>query len=104
CNHCQGVGHTMANCPNGDESYRPCGLCAELGHEMWSCPQKAVCFNCGVPGHVSRECRRGRMSRKRMLCTICYSNDHHRWDCHERPWNTPTQDAVCMECGKIGHL
>lgn len=103
CNHCGQVGHIMNSCPNTDDDFKPCQLCAEVGHQMYSCPMKAVCFNCGVPGHVSRDCMQRRSGSRRMVCTICFSRDHHRNRCRERPWNVPTQDAVCMECGKVGH-
>jgi cellular nucleic acid-binding protein len=103
CNNCGMVGHLMNSCPNGDDDFRPCQLCAEVGHQMYSCPMKAVCFNCGVPGHVSRDCMQRRSNNRRQICTICFSRDHHRTRCRERPWNVPTQDAVCMECGKVGH-
>eukprot|EP00804_Cyclotella_cryptica_P009505 CCRYP_006215-RA/>CCRYP_006215-RA protein AED:0.03 eAED:0.03 QI:3561/1/1/1/0.75/0.8/5/123/541 len=104
CNHCGIVGHLMTNCPNGDDQFKPCPMCAEVGHDLWSCPLKSVCFNCGVPGHVSRECPHRRMNHNRMICTICHARDHHRFSCSERPWNVPSQDALCMECGKVGHL
>jgi cellular nucleic acid-binding protein len=103
CNHCGMVGHLMANCPNGDDDFKPCQLCAEVGHQMFSCPMKAICFNCGVPGHVSRECPNSRSQTRRQICTICFGRDHHRIQCRERPRNVPIQDAVCMECGKVGH-
>jgi cellular nucleic acid-binding protein len=104
CNHCGIVGHTMNNCPNGDDQFKPCPLCAEVGHQMYSCPLKSVCFNCGIPGHVSRECNYRRLEQRRIICTICHSRHHHRTHCNERPWNISAQDAVCMECGKVGHL
>lgn len=103
CNHCGQVGHIMTNCPNGNDDYKPCQYCAGFGHQMYTCPMKAVCFNCGVPGHVSRECPNRRTQNRRQICTICFANDHHRTRCRERPWNVPTQDAVCMECGEVGH-
>ena len=102
CNSCGQVGHIARNCPN-EEKLKPCGLCAELGHEMWTCPQKSICFNCGLPGHVSRECNQRRGLPQRVVCTVCYRSGHHRFDCRERPWNTPSQDAICMQCGEVGH-
>lgn len=104
CNHCGIVGHLMTNCPNGDDQFKPCPMCAAIGHDLWSCPLKSVCFNCGVPGHVSRECPHRRTNQSRMICTICNARDHHRFNCTERPWNVPSQDATCMECGKVGHF
>lgn len=83
---------------------KPCGLCGEVGHDMWSCPQKSVCFNCGVPGHVSRECNRRRGLPQRTVCTNCYQGRHHRFQCRERPWAASWEGAVCMQCGKRGHL
>lgn len=103
CHQCGEVGHIAANCPN-EEKPRPCALCAQLGHEMWTCPMKCVCFNCGVPGHQSRDCPHRRGLPRRVLCTVCYQTGHHRFDCRERPWNAPSKDAICMQCGQKGHF
>ena len=103
CNNCGQVGHMSRNCPN-DGQLKPCGLCAGQGHEMWACPLKSICFNCGVPGHVSRECNQRRGVPERKICTICFRSDHHRFQCRERPWNAPFQDAICMQTGQHGQL
>mmetsp|Transcript_1720 Transcript_1720/g.2757 ORF Transcript_1720/g.2757 Transcript_1720/m.2757 type:complete len:190 (+) Transcript_1720:3-572(+) len=71
---------------------------------MWSCPQRSVCFNCGVPGHVSRDCNQRRGLPTRVVCTICYRSGHHRFDCRESPWDAPWEDAICMQTGKRGQL
>ena len=83
---------------------KPCGLCGGVGHDMWSCPQKSVCFNCGVPGHVSRECNQRRGLPQRNVCTNCYRSGHRRFQCRERPRDVPWQDVICMQCGERGHL
>jgi len=103
CNCCGEVGHIAKNCPN-EQKLKPCGLCAKLGHDSWSCPEKSVCFNCGLPGHVVRDCNQRRGLPQRCVCTICYRSGHSRFQCRELPWNAPSQDAICMQCGKKGHL
>ncbi|KAL7548636.1 hypothetical protein ACHAWF_011905 [Thalassiosira exigua] len=103
CNHCGEVGHISKKCPNA-EKQKPCGLCAQLGHQIWSCPQKSVCFNCGIPGHMSRDCNHRRGLPERRVCTICYGSGHHKFDCDRKPWNVPSQDAICMQCSQKGHF
>lgn len=103
CHQCGEIGHIANNCPN-EEKLRPCALCAQLGHEMWGCPMKCVCFNCGIPGHQNRECPHRRRLPNRIICTVCYQNGHHRFDCRERPWKSTSKDAMCMQCGQKGHF
>ena len=33
-----------------------CDLCAAPGHIAWVCPLKGKCFQCGLEGHLSRNC------------------------------------------------
>ena len=101
CNRCGGIGHIEAKCPN-EAKPRPCAICAGIDHEMYSCPMKSVCFNCGVPGHMNRDCWRPRGMPRRSVCTICYESGHHRWQCRDRSW--VPDEATCMQCGKPGHF
>mmetsp|Transcript_59805 Transcript_59805/g.69892 ORF Transcript_59805/g.69892 Transcript_59805/m.69892 type:complete len:227 (+) Transcript_59805:529-1209(+) len=80
CNSCGEVGHIARNFLN-KEKMKPCGLCAELGYDMWGCSQKSVFFNCGLPGHVERDCNQRRGLSQRVVCTICYRTGHHRFEC-----------------------
>ena len=90
---------------DGKKPRRPCPLCANrTDHtEIFRCPYRNVCFNCGIPGHISRECTQSRRPYQhngnhnnnnnnvtniinRCVCTICYSMNHHtKYNC---PWTT----------------
>ena len=90
---------------NGKKPRRPCPLCANTTDhsEIFKCPDRNVCFNCGIPGHISRECTQRRLNRpytnnnnnnnnsnnnmiNRCVCTICYTMNHHtKYNC---PWTT----------------
>jgi cellular nucleic acid-binding protein len=114
----------------GGKPRRPCPLCANrTDHsEIYQCPFRNVCFNCGIPGHISRDCTQQRKSYQqqqsksmssRTVCVICYALNHHtKYDC---PWLTSHRhrngivpkvhpaisitaaDATCATCGQKGH-
>ncbi|XP_046398213.1 uncharacterized protein LOC124165019 [Ischnura elegans] len=45
---------------------------------VFHAPSQRVCFNCGQPGHLSKQCSRGRR------CFICGGGDHLARDCRSR--------------------
>jgi cellular nucleic acid-binding protein len=102
CYRCGKVGHIEPNCTNPAKA-RPCPLCGKSDHEQRGCPWNRICFNCGIPGHVNRECSHRRGLPKRMMCGICFQPGHHRLQCRSRPF-THAPDAVCMDCGRLGHF
>lgn len=102
CLRCRKVGHLESECT--EEDPRPCCLCATPGHSMRQCPLNTICFNCGTPGHVSRDCTQRKGVVKRMVCTICYESTHHWLVCRGYVHPNLTQDAICIDCGNIGHL
>ena len=54
CFRCGQVGHMESSCPNPAKK-KPCVLCGMTDHEMRACRNNKFCFNCGEPGHVSRD-------------------------------------------------
>jgi hypothetical protein len=103
CFRCGQVGHTVSTCTN-EELPKPCPLCAKTGHDSYACPLNKICFNCGVPGHINRECPERRGMPRRMVCGSCFISGHHKWECRERVYNIPSYGAKCLVCGKDGHF
>ena len=103
CFRCGQIGHMAGQCPN-EELARPCPICAKKGHDSYSCPLHKICFNCGIPGHVNRDCKEKRGQPRRLACGKCFISGHHRWDCVERAQDIPSYNAICFVCGGVGHF
>lgn len=108
CYRCGGIGHISSNCPN-DAMVKSCPLCASTDHDApHRCPYKVFCFNCGVPGHMARDCQKPRGSVPvRRLCTICLGSKHEKFNCQSRQFLDQAafiQSAICMTCGGTGHF
>jgi len=108
CFRCKQVGHMESDCPNSIIK-KPCILCGMTDHEMRACPNNKICFNCGTPGHVSRDCMMRRGLPRRMVCGICFQSGHHRLQCrmqsaHDLQQTNVVSPAICMECGSRGHF
>jgi cellular nucleic acid-binding protein len=94
----------MSNsCPN-EVMTKPCPLCVKSGHDSYSCALNRICFNCGMPGHINRECLERRGMPKRIVCGACFISGHHRWECHEKIHNIPAYGATCFACSIDGHF
>lgn len=91
------------SCPN-EALPKPCPLCATVGHDSYSCPLSKICFNCGVPGHINRECKERRGMPRRIVCGNCFVSGHHRWECREKNRDIPSYNATCLVCGSRGHF
>mmetsp|Transcript_24756 Transcript_24756/g.56965 ORF Transcript_24756/g.56965 Transcript_24756/m.56965 type:complete len:1396 (-) Transcript_24756:1951-6138(-) len=93
---------------------RRCSICA-MPHDGGErrCPLNVTCFACGTPGHMVGVCpivsyRGGAGQRapppRRMLCTACLRDGHHRWRCEHLNWGLPvTSNAICCICDEKGH-
>lgn len=103
CFRCGKIGHMVDACPN-EAMPKPCALCAQVGHDSYSCPLSKICFNCGAPGHINRECKERRGMPRRIVCGNCFVSGHHRWECRERFQDIPSYRATCLVCGQRGHF
>ena len=90
CYNCGGIGHIAAACPNPPKP-SPCALCADVAQSLRphfdhrACPYRAVCFGCGIPGHVVRDCPwRNKDIPRRSVCGRCLHPGHHRWACRDQ--------------------
>jgi len=107
CFRCGQVGHVQGACTN-PEKPKPCPLCTTLlsaendttghYHNLKACPLSKVCFNCGSPGHINKSCPYKKGAHKRVVCTACLMEGHHRWSCPNRAI-TAVPCAKCMTCG-----
>lgn len=129
CYHCGLYGHMASACQNA-KLLKPCTLCGVTTHDARNCDKKVFCFTCGLPGHPSRDCPDRHQPVRRLICTICYREDHHKSQCRssssgriqqqqqqqyrgvnnnnagEQQQQPPygLANAVCMVCGKLGHF
>ena len=104
CFRCGQVGHYSDSCPN-ERLVKPCAICSKTDHDIRDCPSRNVCFNCGIPGHVVRDCSLPRGQPQRRICTICFFSGHSKEQC--RYYNNGIDvaaQALCMICGVPGHF
>ena len=114
CRRCGQIGHMEAECSNPAQA-KPCPLCAQTTHDLRTCPSKQVCFNCGVPGHVSRDCsqRRGlpprrlelppKSTERFVVCLHCHRTGHYL--CRDLKWFVGLEGGLtCGNCGGFGHV
>jgi cellular nucleic acid-binding protein len=97
----------LFSCPN-PAKLKPCALCGMTDHEQKTCPNNRICFNCGLPGHVSRDCTMRRGLPRRIVCGICFQSGHHRLQCRNRSIHdlppSVLGNAMCMICEERGHF
>jgi len=69
-----------------------------------------ICFNCGIPGHASRNCREphtrgGIGNTRRVVCSVCFVSGHHRWQCKAvSDWEIRNKEAFCFVCKDTKHF
>lgn len=102
CFRCGEVGHMEASCPNA-ALLKPCPLCGKTDHDMRDCSMTKICFRCGFPGHINRQCKMRQSVPTRLVCGVCLQSGHHRIACRRSPLDAPSQDVICMTCGRTGH-
>lgn len=60
---------------------------------------KPVCFNCGRPGHLQKECEKQFVGQ----CYNCNESGHVRAACPKPPQPSGRKKLVCLNCGNAGH-
>lgn len=99
CRRCKALGHTSFTCPSASVCVRTCIYCSSSAHDQFDCPNK-MCYRCNRLGHKLQQCVERRVS----ACERCGNPGHRAVDCVIDPKAEDTTTAVCMCCGKIGHV
>lgn len=77
CKFCDSAEHRGIDCPQ-----RLCKVCGETGHLRLDCPNKpTICFNCKMPGHLSKACPSPKRTRGSKACYTCGAKDHSSGQC-----------------------
>ena len=120
CWHCGEKGHRRNDCPERPvDPNMICFGCRQKGHTLSKCPNTTgggssagpakvsggvSCYNCGDPGHASRNCKKPNSNFAFAVCFICNEKGHLASRCPQSKKGLYPRGGGCYVCGSNTHL